>query len=243
MTNYSNEACGALIRKLRKEAGIKTIDAFCEKIAEKTGVQPSSQKISDYENGKYAVPYETLIVIADILHVTVDFLLGVSNDPNPQAADASKYTGLSPQALRVLHDTHTVTPSSVSVLNDLILDPSFAGTLLAMHLLRFQSGEIQKADASIPDTVDQMIMRSKHEGRLNEAVRKQYGVAVILKNMDAIRYQESRVMNELHGIVSRVCGTSKAAREWSKKCAAAKIEFNAVINSRNGGEKNGKKDK
>lgn len=236
MANYSNEDCGARIRRLRKEAGIKTIEAFAEKIAEKTGVQPSSQKISDYEKGKYSVPYETLIVIADILHVTVDYLLGVSNDPNPQAAEASAYTGLSPQALRVLHDTTAAMPGAVGLLNDLILDPSFAFAFYGLKLLQAQADAIEGIDISVPQIQDQMIMRSKHEIRLARSVQKQYGVSVILKGLEALKYQETRSINELHEIITRICRTRRAAELWAKKQSEAKKEFLSRTDTKNGGE-------
>ena len=38
---------------------------------------------SQYESGKRQLPIEALIALADYYHVTTDYLLGVSDIPNP----------------------------------------------------------------------------------------------------------------------------------------------------------------
>ena len=54
----------------------------------------SIQKISSYEQGKSFPHVQVVCALADIFHCSVDYLLGRSNTPNPEAAEVVAYTGL-----------------------------------------------------------------------------------------------------------------------------------------------------
>ena len=74
----------------------------------------SIQKISSYEQGKSFPHVQVVCALADIFHCSVDYLLGRSNTPNPEAAEVVAYTGLTAEAAGVLHRLHkadTVTGS------------------------------------------------------------------------------------------------------------------------------------
>ena len=45
---------------------------------------------SQYENGKRQIPVEVVIALAKYYHVTTDYLLGVSDIPNPYKSTDSK---------------------------------------------------------------------------------------------------------------------------------------------------------
>ena len=45
---------------------------------------------SQYESGKRQLPIEALIALADYYHVTTDYLLGVSDIPNPYRDNKKK---------------------------------------------------------------------------------------------------------------------------------------------------------
>ena len=45
---------------------------------------------SQYESGKRQLPIEALIALADYYHVTTDYLLGVSDIPNPYRENRNK---------------------------------------------------------------------------------------------------------------------------------------------------------
>ncbi len=45
---------------------------------------------SQYESGKRQLPIEALIALADYYHVTTDYLLGVSDIPNPYRENRKK---------------------------------------------------------------------------------------------------------------------------------------------------------
>jgi transcriptional regulator with XRE-family HTH domain len=45
---------------------------------------------SQYESGKRQLPIEALIALADYYHVTTDYLLGISDIPNPYRDNKKK---------------------------------------------------------------------------------------------------------------------------------------------------------
>lgn len=45
---------------------------------------------SQYESGKRQLPIEALIALADYYHVTTDYLLGISDIPNPYRDNRKK---------------------------------------------------------------------------------------------------------------------------------------------------------
>lgn len=58
-----------LLKELRKENGLKRSE-----LAKATGIHAST--LANYENETREAPYETLILLADFFHVSVDELLG-----------------------------------------------------------------------------------------------------------------------------------------------------------------------
>ena len=57
------------LKKIRKQKGISQVQ-----LALKLGV--SQNTVSRYETGERQADYQTLIMLADILDVTVDYLIG-----------------------------------------------------------------------------------------------------------------------------------------------------------------------
>lgn len=59
----------------------------------------------NYETGAGMPPFEKVVKIADILGVSLDYLIGRDTDGRMDATllQACNYTGLSPQAVRCLH--------------------------------------------------------------------------------------------------------------------------------------------
>lgn len=62
------------LRKLRKERGLTQIA-----LQMKTGIEQAL--ISKYENGERVPPTETLLILADFYGVSVDYLLGRTDNP------------------------------------------------------------------------------------------------------------------------------------------------------------------
>lgn len=63
------------LRKLRKERGLTQIA-----LQMKTGIEQAL--ISKYENGERVPPTETLMILADFYGVSIDYLLGRTDNPN-----------------------------------------------------------------------------------------------------------------------------------------------------------------
>lgn len=62
------------LKNLRKENGLKRSE-----LARATGIHPCT--LANYENEIRQAPYETLIVLADFFHVSIDELLGHKISP------------------------------------------------------------------------------------------------------------------------------------------------------------------
>jgi len=204
-------------------------EKLCAQVYDSSHEVVSVQSMSSYERGKTDVPLSVLVALADVFHVTTDYLLGVSDDPNPYAAEVTKYTGLSPRAAKMLHTMLAADGGdrvTLSVLNDLVLYPGFHSTLSSMYLLRRSAEEIEKIELQTPETLDEEIMESKRDFGLYKAANDRYGVAVILKNMDAVYYEADRIVLKFRSMVSSICGIRKAARIWNKKCADEHAEYN-----------------
>ncbi len=64
------------IQNLRKKAGVsQTYIAELLKVGQKT--------YSDYELGKSRIPLESMIILAKYYNVSMDYICGVSDIPNP----------------------------------------------------------------------------------------------------------------------------------------------------------------
>ena len=205
------------LRGLREETG-RTQQEVVDELQELTGEIVSRQTVSKYENGSISPPYEMLVAFSGLYHVTTDYLLGISDDKNPYAMDAAAYTGLSPEALKVLHDVFAVGQRAISILNKIILHRDFRALLVSMSLLEHRASEIEKVKIRNNMDPDSMVMQSKRDQSLYNAINKEYGLAVILKGIDAVRYETGKVGNSLQKIVFGVCGIGKAEVKWRERC-------------------------
>lgn len=220
---------GTRLKELRETTG-RTQQDVVDELGKLTGEVVSRQNVSKYESGKVNPPPEMLIAFSKMYHVTTDYLLGVSNDKNPYAAEAMKYTGLSPEALRVVHDISKVGQRTISMLDKIILHREFPSLLVSMSLLENRAGQIEKVKTRTWGDVDSMVMQTGRDKNLYNAVNREYGLAVILKGIDAVRYEAEQIGNSFRNIIFGVCGVRKAEIRWADICRQAK-----------GGVKNGEK--
>ncbi len=70
------------IRNLREDK-----DLYQKDIAKLLGI--SQQYYSDYENGKRPIPIIHLITLAKFYHVSIDYLVGLTNNPKPYSRSVS----------------------------------------------------------------------------------------------------------------------------------------------------------
>ena len=208
------------LRELRDGTG-RTQQEVVDELQKITGEIISRQTVSKYENGTIDPPFELLVAFSRLYHVTTDYLLGVSDDKNPYAAEAAAYTGLSPEALRVLHDISAVGQRTMSTLNKIILHRDFCALLVSMGLLEHRASEIEKVKIRNSVEPDSMVMQTKRDQSLYNTVNKEYGLAVILKGIDAIRYEAVKIGNSFQNIVFGVCGIGKAEVKWQEMCRKA----------------------
>lgn len=77
-----------------------------EEFAKKIGVSRSS--LSYYEKGERIPDIATLISIHNETGLSIDYLLGLTDNENEEYAVVNKTTGLSERAINMLQDSHTV---------------------------------------------------------------------------------------------------------------------------------------
>lgn len=89
---------------LRLTERMLKMDVGNEELCSKIGVK-ASQTISGYKSGTREPDIDKLIKIADALNTSVDYLIGRTDDPDPDPdmVKISEMTGLSSDAIRVLH--------------------------------------------------------------------------------------------------------------------------------------------
>ena len=99
----SREVYLARLREIREDRGISISEMM-----EKLGVTLDSYR--NYESGASTPPFAKLVQIADILNVSVDYLIGRDTNGNTDttAEQVCIYTGLSPQAVRGLHKSRGI---------------------------------------------------------------------------------------------------------------------------------------
>ena len=74
---------GAILRKVRENQNLSQSD-----LAKKSGFEPSA--ISHFETGKRAPSFENLKRLADALSVSIDYLLGRTEEPSSSGPVAEK---------------------------------------------------------------------------------------------------------------------------------------------------------
>ena len=126
---YQLKKCGETIvtkfqerfKELRVSQNIKQID-----IANQLGITP--QAVSNYAAGREP-DYDTLISLANLLGVSVDYLIGATNSRNEQTENFCNKTGLSDEAVDKLISIGECYPHGEclesEVLNKIICSPLF----------------------------------------------------------------------------------------------------------------------
>ncbi len=109
-------------KALRISQGIRQVD-----IANHLGITP--QAVSNYASGREP-DYDTLMSLAELFGVSVDYLIGATNSRNEQTEDFCNKTGLSDEAVDTLiaitegypHDECRIS----EVLSNIICSPVFS---------------------------------------------------------------------------------------------------------------------
>ena len=224
MSTFDSRLCGARIKMLRNGAKMK--QAELGKALDAKGEPASVQSISSYERGKSSPSLATLVALSDIFHVTVDYLIGISDDPNPFAAEVSQYTGISPAAAKVLKELligQGGQKSSISVLNDLILNQNFQIALFSMSLLRRRKDDMANAvTEAFTNNIDVIKMRNTHAAERHKYLSKEFGMFHVLTGIDVIHYEADQALKHLKAAVASVCEIRQAEQIWQEKSKEAR---------------------
>ena len=119
------------------------------KLARELGCNPKT--LSFYENGTREMPRDVLIKYANYFNVSVDFLLGRTDDPDPQSTAVDDLQ-LSHNAVAIIKEYSPITHYSGGSVFDILLEhKEFENILIALASLmqyadKINSGRLGKTD-------------------------------------------------------------------------------------------------
>ena len=209
--NYSTAECGKRLTLLRKAVhdGLSQAD-----VAQSIGV--TAQAVCKWEKGKGNIPPDAAFAIADEFHVTLDYLYGKSDSMNPQAEGVTSYTGISPQAAKVLHDLpDNFGADCVEILNDLILSDGFPVMLQRLSYLRKRAAVIENTRPL------QQNDEIQHSVQLQKRVDEECGFGVVITGVRALYYEAELVSQAVKKWIVRACGIADAEFAIAEKSKAA----------------------
>lgn len=222
---YSAHESGKRLSALRQQPPKKQTQ---EDIAERFGV--STQAVSRWERGEVNIPIDVAFDLADTYHVTLDFLYGRSDKKNPQAEDVTEYTGISPQAAKVLHDLpEAFGADTVEILNSLILSDGFSAMLLRLAYLRKRAEKLSQSDF-LPQKE-----QIRQAMQLQKKVDADCGFGVVITGVNALHIEAESIVRAVRQWISAACGISDAEFTIAEKSRAAHAEKMKQERRRKGG--------
>ena len=209
--SYDQILCGERLKELRKQS---PNDMSQSELADRIGA--TKQAISLWENGNGGIPIDKAFSIAEVFHVTLDYVYGKSNERNPKAAGIAEYTGLSQQAAAALHELPDAFGADCAdVLNDLILDSGFPAVLGRLAYLRKRSKQLTEADlVSQAEQIQQAV-------QLQHAVDADCGFGVVVTGLNALYYEADAVLRSVRRWIVDACGIRDAELAIAEKSKAA----------------------
>ena len=203
-------------------------DRLTEMVCERLGKETrSSQGVSNYERGASYPSLQVVCALADIFHCSVDYLLGRSDTPNPEAAEVVAYTGLTAEAAGVLHRLHEADTVTGTRQCELVSGFIMAGSPIFtdMYLLAKLGQEMQaeyKPKKAFPDKG--MDSELKMQASSRRQANKYFGPSEIVSGKDLLLYRARRIGDGLQHIVFRVCDLSSAITHCQKVDAERRKE-------------------
>lgn len=209
--DYDLQICAKRLRELREQSPNR-LTQKC--LADKLGV--FKQAVSRWESGDGGLPIDKAFLVADEFHVTLDYLYGRSAEKNPQSENTTQYTGISPQAAKVLHDLPgNFGADCVEILNDLILSDGFPVMLQRLSYLRKRAAVIENTR---PLQQNDEIQRSV---QLQKRVDEECGFGVVITGVRALYYEAELVSQAVKKWIVRACGIADAEFAIAEKSKAA----------------------
>lgn len=117
---YDKEIFKKRLDALQKSKKIKNKD-IVNILSEKYDIQDDErgQNYSNYKNVKYSCPIDVLYALAEILNVTIDYLLGLEDEPR-HTKSVHEATGLSNESVNILMGYNKNNPEIIKMLDTLI---------------------------------------------------------------------------------------------------------------------------
>lgn len=210
---YDPHVCAGRLRDLREQSPNKVSQTD---LAGDLGV--FKQAVSRWENGNTGIPIDSAFIIADRFHVTLDYLYGRSDDKNPQAEGITEYTGISPQAAKVLHDLPIFfSADCVAILNDLILSDNFPAMLMRLAYLQKRSAELAESDVAPQEK------QLRQVARLQKQVDADCGFGVVVTGINALYYEAEGILREVRRWIANACGITEAECAIAEKTKALHV--------------------
>lgn len=213
-----------------------------ETIAKELNVTKGNYSKWETGTATNGIPVDAAFQLSEYFHVTLDYLYGLTDDPNPKAAEIAEYTGLSHQAIGKLNEIKRVYgPGYISLISGLILSSKFISVLGDLHLLKYRSDELSSLSPRPPITKDaQEAIHLKRGFSLDRSANDYYGFAEIVTGIDALHYRADKAVRKIRALISDICGIADAENAWEKKCRAEHEAYNKAFDSMKGGADDGK---
>ena len=226
---------GKRIKAERKVWGLSQ-DQLAEKVSDIIqDKEVSSASISAYERGDSYPIIPTIVAMAEVFHVTTDYLLGRSEHKNPEAAEVVAYTGLSEEAASILNMIHKSDMAIDSLgtelakkhdrkkshhikVCDIISDFIRVGQMCfdEMHMLKRLSFDIQRDYKPNASAFEKNTTNLKMQANARRQASKYFGPSDIVSGKDLLMYRSRRINDHLQKVVSQICDLAPAIRYCEK---------------------------
>lgn len=182
------------LSEARRNTGLSA-EKFAEKYNYGVSTYTSWEKPSSGKEPEYA----TLVELADILNVSVDFLLGRDENPNPKMKHISEYVGLSQPAAAKLEGLSKTCNGKIFPLNGLIMDSRFEPLIYLLLKLHNEALEIER------QTQQGIIPHSQVDLNPTEHV---------ISGSELLRYDLGRSVDCAREIFSHICMVDNAVQNY-----------------------------
>jgi len=184
--------------------------------------------ISSYERGATMPSVPVLYALAEVFHVTVDYLMGRSDKKNAAAAEIISFTGLTEEAAGVLHAMNEGdnAVNQCDIISGIIMhgqDCFMEAASLRRNALRMAT-EYKPFMGTGKSRADMKLQRSALE-----QVGERFGPSRIIHGERLLVYQLHNVGELFERVAFKVCGVAQAIEACRKADAKQRKEENKII--------------
>ena len=237
---YNSQVTASRVRKLRERRGM-TQTEMAHELSKKGimfGKEPDTgkQTVSQLERGATGITYEKAIAYADVFNVSLDYILGRTDDWDPAYKSVKDLTGLTDEAIREIEFLQNSPYHKTFDVLSRLLEAGIASMLGGLELfVNDYCREAIKAEStydSYPDLKDESVSRDGTiQPYITGAGKKIPGLFSMAMNLDSYRDMKLRIFGDkfvrlLEGIIEKELqkrkdamnevGRSEAVRSISK---------------------------